>query len=111
MSDLSVLIEERERVRNKERSLTEEIKASRKKEADLKKSNRSDKKEANVTYESYQKLQNQNKRLRGIILTLHKLDGKTYAQAGEVLGVSATRARQIIAQEIRVLMKSRNEDT
>ena len=98
--NIDALIEERERIRAIEKQLTIDIKIARE----------SLKKESpkvvcgGVSHETFLKVQYENKRLRRLIAILKRVDNNTYAKIGEFLGVSASRARELVEGERRYLL-------
>jgi len=110
ISDVTKLVEQREAIRKQEKKLTEQIKDARKEEARRKKQEQNANQDPKVTFESYAKLANENKRLRSVIAMMTKFSGNTYAKAGEAIGVSSTRARRLIKDEIRHLRRKDRDD-
>ena len=103
MSDLDVLIASREEARNKERELTQRIKAERARLTAKKKKDRQTKTTAGVTVEEWKCLKSENARLRGMVAVLLKDTGLTYKELGEKLFSSPGRARQIVERALRQL--------
>jgi hypothetical protein len=93
MDSLDLLLEKRESLRLHEKQLTEQIKLHRKRKA------------ANKTTPTRPEIlfKDQIKELQGVIAVLERGNGKTYANIGEMLEVSANRARQIVSKHIRRL--------
>ena len=101
MGHLESLISQRDKCRDDERVLAKQIKSAREEIANKKRLDK--KKENNVSYESYKKLMDENKRLRGMLALIPRLNGATYAAAAEEIGVSTNRAMDIINTELGFL--------
>ena len=93
---LSVLIERREALREMEKSATQDIKAERRAISLAKKPPPTP---VNKHIEMNKELRDENARLRGLIAFLKRADGSTYKEAGEMLGVSGERAKELIMRE------------
>ena len=98
---LNDLIQNREELRAMEKSVTQAIKAERKAITLAKKPPPPP---ANKQMEMNKALREENARLRRLVAMLKKSNNSTYKQVGEMLGVSAGRARQIIDSERRHLL-------
>ena len=97
MSDiLQNLIDERDAIRAQESDLTEQIKEERRRIAEIAK----DAKDANFETR-YRELQEKHERLRGAFVVFSKLNGDTYRQAGEMLGIKPERAAQLMKRRAR----------
>jgi len=97
---LDEMIVEREEMRAEEKQLTAEIKAERQRLLDESKKMVE---KSNISSESYQSLRSENARLRELLALLKRADGSTYKAVGEMLGVSAGRAKQLIDKHMRIL--------
>jgi len=97
---LDEMIVEREEMRAKEKQLTAEIIAERRRLLDESKKMVE---KSNIGSESYHALRSENARLRELLALLKRADGSTYKAVGEMLGVSAGRAKQLIDKHLRIL--------
>ena len=105
---LSALTEERETLRELVRKTTLAMKEERKAITLAKKPPPPP---ANNQMEMNKALRKENARLRGMIAFLKKADDSTYKQVAEMLGVSTTRATQVIIQEQRKLCWEAQKET
>ena len=101
---LTDLIQEREAVRAKEKQLTQDIKAQRRKEVEER--NNAPKTETST----YTRIKSENQKLRGLIVLHGRSQGDTFKMIGEMLGCSGTRARQIMERQYRDLLKIKGDE-
>ena len=89
---IAAMIQARDKIREEDRRITQEIKAAKKAMSEAKKKTPT----TNVSFESYEKLRTENVRLRALIAVFKKSDNLTYEQVGEFLGVSSGRAKVLV---------------
>lgn len=99
MDKLDLLLKKRDDAKDNVKLLTKEIMSERSRISEERK-----KAEAGMraSSKSYNKLQKENSRLRSLIAFIKKSGGATNKEVGEMLGVSATRAGQLIAKQERI---------
>lgn len=99
MKALDKLIADREEIRAKEKELTAAIKEERKREAEARPV-----KTKGVSYDDYMKLKSENANIRALASLLKKAEGSTYAEVGKMIGVSSSRARELVERSKRKLL-------
>ena len=90
MNNLNDLINEREKLRDREKILTKAIKEERAKKAESKLKGRP------VAREEHNKILEENRHLKGLIVMMARCDGKTYKEAGAIIGCGPDRAKSIL---------------
>lgn len=107
MKEIYRLIEEREKIRKKEKELTAAIIEERRRAAEKKPI-----KTKGVSYDDYDRLRKENADIRGLIAFLKKADRDTYEGVAKMLGVSPSRAKDIVERGKRFLRwVDRQEDS
>lgn len=99
---LEELERRREIFRDRDRRLTQEIKKTR----EMIKEKKAKEKSSQGNVEEHRKkiaiLKKENQRLRGLFATIeYLLTDKTYKEVGQHIGVSGSRARQLVERELR----------
>ncbi len=98
-------LDEREKVRSRERQLTQKIKAERLRLTRIKHQVAKEEAASGAESDSYKALVVEYGRLRRLCAALLKDEGITYKALGEKLGCSGSRAREIVERAYRELRK------
>jgi ribosomal protein L32E len=99
-SDLEELISERDRIRKKEKDLTDSIKSERQRLAAEREKSKRSSAMANVTATEWRKLKSENAKLRGLVAVLLKDSGVTYKMVGDKLNCGPSRAKEIVVRAV-----------
>lgn len=101
MDNLEALVSEREKIRSQERELTQKIKIERSKLPAQKKVCDC----SAISKKEHIALRKQNSDLKALLSVLLRDSGLTFKKIGEMLGVSDTRANQIVHKQLRIFRR------